>query len=169
MTDQIEKGGRERTPAFCGRRRGVKWIGLTLLMAASACRQGSRKMQDQTLLTLVMYSYLDRLIYDIEFNNTGLGLANKFGGTGIITDVRIPFGIQKLEWTLGGAKGMPGNGERVAVRNSIVISPAIIPQDANYIGLHLYPDNTAEVAFNEFIPERTPRGEKILADMRKTS
>ena len=55
------------------------------------------------------------------------------------------------------------NGELVEGKNKIVISPEQIPAETRYIGLHLYPDHTAEVTFAESIPERTQRGEKILS------
>ena len=120
-------------------------------------------MQKETVLNVEMYSYLDRPIHDISFNGTGLGVMNSYGGTGTITGVRIPFGVQALKWTLGGPKGKARNGERMQARNTLVISPAEIPAGTRYIGLHLYPDDTAEITFAEFIPERTPRGEKIIA------
>lgn len=110
-----------------------------------------------------MYSYMDRVITDIIFNGTDLGVANKYGGTGIITGVRIPFGTQTLRWTLGGPKGTARNGEDVKMKNKLVISPKQIPPGTRYVGLHLYPDDTAEVTFAESIPEGTPRGEKILS------
>ena len=120
-------------------------------------------MQKETVLALVMYSYVGRPIHDIIFNGTGLGVANSYGGTGIITAVRIPFGAQALKWTLGGPEGMARNGEKIRTKNELVISPEQIPPGTRYIGLHLYPDDTAQVTFAEFIPEKTARGEKILA------
>lgn len=143
------------------RRVAMQLIGLGLMMPITACGPGERK---QTGLNVVMYSYVDRVITDIIFNGTDLGVANRYGGTGSILGVRIPFGMQTLTWTLGGPKGTPRNGERVKMRNDIVISPEQIPPGTRYLGLHLYPDDTAEVTFAEFIPERTARGEKILLE-----
>ena len=120
-------------------------------------------MRKETVLNVVMYSHLDRPIHDIIFNSTGLGVANKYGGTGTITGVRIPFGVQSLTWGLGGPEGMARNGEQVKMKNEIVISPEQIPPGTRYIGLHLYPDDTAEITFAEFIPERTARGKKLLS------
>ena len=139
-------------------------IGFGLMMPLAACGQG--KVQKETVLNVEMYSYLDRVITDIIFNGTDLGVMNSYGGTGTITGVRIPFGIQTLKWTLGGPKGMSRNGELVKMKNKIVISSEQIPPGTRYIGLHLYPDDTAEVTFAEFIPERTARGEKILSALK---
>ena len=121
-------------------------------------------MPQEAVLNVVMYSNLDRPIHDIIFNGSDLGVATKFGGTGTITGVRSPFGHQTLTWTLGGPEGMARNGEIAKVKNKLAISPEQIPSGTRYIGLHLYLDDTAEVTFAEFIPERTARGEKILSE-----
>lgn len=148
------------------RRIAMTLIGLGWMMPLTACGQGERKMQKEAVLNVEMYSYLNRPIYDIIFNATDLGVMNSYGGTGTITGVRIPFGIQKLKWNLDGPKGMARNGELVQVKNKLVISPEQIPPGTRYIGLHLYPDDTVEVTFAEFIPERTPRGEEILSALK---
>lgn len=123
-------------------------------------------MQKETVLNVEVYSYLDRPIYDIIFNGTDLGVMNSYGGTGTITGVRIPFGIQTLRWNLDGPKGTARNGELVKVKNNITIFPEKIPPRTRYVGLHLYPDDTAEVTFAEFVPDRTPRGEKIISESK---
>ena len=71
------------------------------------------------MLNVVMYSYVDRAIFNIIFTGTGLGIANKYGGTGIIAGVRIPYGVQTMEWTLDAPEGMAPNGERVKLKNKI--------------------------------------------------
>ena len=146
------------------RRGAMSLIAFGLMMPLTACGQGNRRVPQEAVLNVVMYSNLDRPIHDIIFNGSDLGVANKFGGTGTITGVRIPFGQQTLTWTLGGPEGMARNGEIAKVKNKLAISPEQIPSGTRYIGLHLYPDDTAEVTFAEFIPERTARGEKILSE-----
>lgn len=135
---------------------------LGLLAPLAACSRESREPMQEVVLNVVLYSYLDRVITDIIFNGTDLGVANKYGGTGTVTGVRIPLGMQTLKWTLGGPKGTPRNGEQVQMKNKLVLSAAQIPQGTRYVGLHLYPDGTAEVTFAEYIPDRTVRGEEIL-------
>jgi hypothetical protein len=139
----------------------MRLIGLGLMMPLAACGQGEKRMQKETVLNVVMYSYMDRVITDIIFNGTDLGVMNRYGTTGTITGVRIPFGVQTLKWTLDGPEGTPRNGEQVKVKNNVVISPEQISPDTRYIGLHLYPDDTVEVTFAEFIPGSTPRGKEI--------
>lgn len=153
-------------PSLFGRRMAMRLIGLGWMMPLTACGQGERKVQKEIVLNVVMYSYVDRVITDIIFNGTDLGVANKYGGTGTMTGVRIPFGIQTLRWNLDGPEGMARNGELVEMKNKIVISAEQIPPGTRYVGLHLYRDDTAEVTFAEFIPERTPRGEKIISALR---
>lgn len=123
-------------------------------------------MNKEAVLALVLYSYLNRPIHDIMFSGTHVGVANAYGGTGIITSVRIPYGRQTLTWIIGGPEGMERNGEHIRIKNDILISSEQIPAGTRYIGIHLYPDETAEISFADFIPERTIRGEKIIA-MRK--
>lgn len=143
------------------RRAALKMIGVAGMSPLAACGQGTASTGIR--LNVVMCSNLDRPIYDIIFNGTDLGVANKFGGTGIVTGVRIPFGIQTLKWNLDGPKGTPRNGELVNVKNKIVVSPEQISAATRYVGLHLYPDDTAELTFSESIPDTTKRGDKILS------
>lgn len=48
------------------------------------------------------------------------------------------------------------------IKNTLVITPEQIPLRMQYLGLHLYPDDTAEASFAESLPERTARGRKIM-------
>lgn len=69
-------------------------------------------MQNYTVLDVEMFSYIDRAIGDIVFNGMDLGVMNKYGGTGLITGVCIPFGVQTLTWMLDGPKGTPQMARR---------------------------------------------------------
>lgn len=68
-------------------------------------------MRNYIALDVEMFSYVDRAIHDIMFDGTDLGVMNRYGGTGTITGVRIPYGVQSLTWVLGGPEGTPRNGE----------------------------------------------------------
>ena len=152
-------------PILFPRRVFVKIFALGMVMPMSACSQGAN-MKKEIVLNVEMYSYLDRPIHDIIFNGTDLGVMNSFGGTGTITSVRIPFGVQALKWTLGGPKGKAGNGTQVESKNKLTIMPEQIPQGTRYIGLHIYPDYTTEATFSDMIPDRTERGEKIISESK---
>lgn len=145
------------------RRRALVLFGLAAMTSLAACARDDEKSHNATILDVEMFSNLDRPISDIMFNDTDLGVMNKYGGTGLITGVRIPFGVQTLTWMLGGPPGMPRNGEHVAIKNKLVISPDQIPQGTRYLGLHLYPDDTAEITLSASMPERTARGKAIKA------
>ncbi|WP_157201732.1 hypothetical protein [Massilia sp. Root335] len=140
------------------RRAAFGLLGFGLLMPLAACGQGGKKVGSYIVLDVEMFSYVDRAIHDIMFNGTDLGVMNRYGGTGTITGVRIPYGVQTLTWVLGGPKGTPRNGEHMKIKNKLIISPEQIPAGTGYLGLHLYPDDTAEVAFSESMPERSARG-----------
>ncbi len=80
----------------------------------------------------------------------------------MITGIRVPFGKQALTWRLDGPPGMAGNGETVAMKNSINLVEEEIPADAHYLAVNIYPDNTVEFVFDRYIPDRTPRGDQII-------
>ncbi|MDO8032783.1 hypothetical protein O3297_05125 [Janthinobacterium sp. SUN128] len=154
----------EQEATKSGRRLALGLMACGLLLPLAACGQ---RVQKETALNVEVFSYVDRVITDISFNGTGLGVMNRYGGTGTITDVYIPFGIQALKWTLGGPKGTPRNGERMTPKNQLVISLEQIPPGTRYLGIHLYPDDTVELTFADSVPERTALGEKILAARKK--
>ncbi|MBT2791055.1 hypothetical protein [Paraburkholderia strydomiana] len=119
-------------------------------------------MKDDIVLSVVLYSYLDRPIFDVMLNGSGIGGANAYGGNGMITGIRVPFGKQGLTWRLGGPRGMVRNGETVAMKNSINLVAEQIPADAHYLAVNIYPDDTVEFVFDRYIPDRTPRGDQII-------
>ena len=123
-------------------------------------------MKERVVLHLVTYNYLDRPIHDVFLNKVDIGGGNAFGGSGIITGVTIPLGPQTLTWELGGPRGMARNGETVAVKNALILTADQIPPDARYIGVHIYPDDTAEFTFSEHFPDTTPRGDELIAKGR---
>ncbi len=109
---------------------------------------------------VVMLSYYERPIFDVQLNGIEIGAgANppQRGNGGLMTGVPIQLGAQKITWRLDGPKGMPGNGDTVTAAN--------IPDfkdpgpDYSYLGVHVYPDNTVELVPEKFWPERTAKGE----------
>jgi hypothetical protein len=146
-----------------GRRHALGLLGIGFFVSITACGRDERSRRSYIELDVEMFSYIDRVITDIIFNDTDLGVMNRYGGTGLITGVRIPFGEQALTWTLGGPEGTPRNGEQVKIKNTLVIAPEQIPRGAHYLGLHLYPDDTAEAIFSEEMPEESERGRQIMA------
>ena len=153
---------------FTGRRKILKkLIGLSLLHPLVACEKGELFMKKEIVLSVVLYSYLARPIFDIYLNRIDLGVANSYGGTGIVSGVTIPIGPQTLTWRLGGPEGMARNGEIDSIKNSLMLTHEQIQVDTRYLGVHIYPDNTAELSFSEHIPDTTPRGDDILDKVKK--
>lgn len=141
-------------------------LGLGMLAPMIACGSGRKNVKNEVFLNVVAHSYIDRPIIDIHFNGEDLGVSSPFGGTGTITGVRVPFGVQKLTWRLDGPKGTPRNGETVTAKNQLIVREQDITPDTRYIGLHLYQDETAEITFAQYIPELSARGEEIMRKKR---
>ena len=148
-----------------GRRKMLGLLALGLAVPLAACSQGSKKMKDYAVLNVEAFSFVDRVLTTIMFNGQDLGVMNKFGRTGLITGVRIPYGAQSLSFELDGPEGMPRNGETVTVKNTMVVHE--IPKGTEYVGLNIYPDFTAELTFSSEWPEISARGEQIRAERRK--
>jgi hypothetical protein len=148
------------------RRFLIGLMGAALLSPLIACGKGRNIMQKEIDLSVVLWSYVDRTITEITFNGTGLGLSGAYGGTGIITGVRIPFGAQNLSWKLDGPEGMARNGETVHMKNKIAFNASDVPPGTRYLGIHVYPDETAEMAFSQAYPGVSARGEKIRRERK---
>lgn len=142
--------------------------GVVLLYPFVASCKGRSSMNNGMILNVVLFNNLNRPIFEVLLNGSDIGAANAYGGGGgIATGERIPFGRQTLTWRLGGPEGTPHNGETVTVKNSLAISEVEVPPKTRYLGVHIYPDNTAELTFSQYIPERTSRGERIIAEANK--
>jgi hypothetical protein len=48
------------------------------------------------------------------------------------------------------------------MKNVLVVTESDIPKDAAYLGIYIYPDNTVEYQFSEYLPRNTERGATIL-------
>lgn len=124
-------------------------------------------MRSQFEIDVVLYSFLDRHIFNISLNDETLGVASKYGSTSVVTGVTVPLGEQKLSWRLDGPEGMARNGETVNMKNKVVLKVEDIPAKARYMGVYIYPDETVEFTFAEYMPRNTPRGEAIFEEMKK--
>jgi hypothetical protein len=164
MTNYKKAGASDPTPDPdnpIARRLFIGLLGVKLLFPFSASGKGGNTEQKQIELSVVLWTYLDRTITEIDLNGTDLGVAGAYGGTGIITDVSIPFGEQKLTWKLGGPEGMARNGAHCKNKNKIMINASDVPPGTRYLGIHVYPDHTAEITFSAAYPRVSERGGKI--------
>ena len=81
-----------------------------------------------------------------------------------MTGVTVPLGRQTLSWRLGGPEGMPGNGDTVTVANVLTLTADQVSRDDCYLGVHIYFDNTAELTLSQYLPEMTPKGERMYKE-----
>ena len=131
-------------------------MGLGLLYPLVACEKGKLFMNKNIVLSVTLYNFFDYTMYDIYLNRIDLGVAAEYGSTGIVTGVNIPFGVQTLTWRHA------ASGETYAIKNSLEILLEQIQTNTRYLGVHIYPDFTAEFTFSEHLPDTTPRGDDIL-------
>lgn len=135
--------------------------GISLLYPLVACGKGNLFMSKEITLDVVLFNYQNIAIFDVLLNGGDIGVANVYGGGGIMTGVAIPFGPQTLTWRDG------ASGKTFSVKNSLSLTKDQISPNAGYLGVHIYPDNTAELTISQYIPETTLRGKKILDEVKK--
>lgn len=145
-----------------GRRRALGIMFGSIFSGASAAKGMN------ITLDVVLFSYLSRPIIDVYLNNTELGLAGPYpySGNGTITNVDLKIGRQEVRWRLDGPKGTPGNGDRIAAANVVMLDA--VPSDARYLGVHIYPDYTVELVCSRHFPELSERGEAFDLEWQKT-
>jgi hypothetical protein len=155
MTNNANHGVRRR--AFCN---GA--LGLFLLPAFNAC-----EAKPMITLDVVLFSYLDRPIFDVLVGNRNIGVAGPFphSGRGTMSGMQFTLGSQKVTWTLDGPEGMARNGEVVTAKNQPELKN--IPPGARYLAVHIYPDDTVEFLFSEHFPGLSQQGEKSIADRKQ--
>jgi hypothetical protein len=149
---------------------------LSLLYPLAACGEGTNKgslfMSKKVVVNVVVFNYLNRPIFDVYLNGAMIGgsasLPNSpYGQFGTVGGVTVPLGPQTLTWRLDGPKGTPRNGETDSAKNSLVITPEQIPSDVHSLGVHIYPDNTAELIFSQDVLEQSKRGLGYAKEFQK--
>jgi hypothetical protein len=146
-------------------RRTVCTAGLGLLLL-SACEAKPMTVY----LNISLISYLDRPIFDVFMNGVDFGVAPPqgfYGSNAIMLGQPITLGSQKVTWRLGGPEGMPRNGETVTAKNTPDLT--VIPPGVKWLALHVYDDDTVELAFSKGSPDEleTARGKKIIEAWEK--
>ncbi len=112
-------------------------------------------------LDVVLFSYLDRPIFDVYLNRTDIGVAGPwpYSGRGTMSGVSIPLGSQKISWRLGGPEGMARNGETVLARNTPELQD--VPSKVTFLGVHIYADDVVELVLSEHFPDVSTRGHEF--------
>lgn len=119
-------------------------------------------------LDVVLFSYLDRPIFDVFLNRTDIGVAGPwpYSGRGSMSGVQLPLGLQKLTWRLGGPEGMVRNGETVTATNTPTLKD--VPRDAAFLGVHIYADDAVELIPSRDFPDLSARGAMFDAKWKQS-
>lgn len=112
----------------------------------------------KVVLSVVLFNYLDRPIFDVFVDGKmGFGSdAFPATGGGIVTGVGFELGPKKVSWRLDGPAETPRNGETVFNKNPLRLD-AVVPK-AKYLGVHIYPDDTVELITSVGLHRATERG-----------
>jgi hypothetical protein len=145
---------------FVPSRRTICCVGLGAFFI-SACEAKPVK----TRINISFFSYVNRPIFDVYMNGTDFGMAPAqgfYGSNSVMVAQVITLGPQKVTWRLDGPKGMARNGETVTAKNTPEIKE--IPPGVKWLALHIYEDDTVEIAFSKGSPDElsTARGKKII-------
>jgi hypothetical protein len=150
---------------FCLAIAGIVGLPLTACSSDSLSDESPSMNKDKRevlYFDVNLYSYLERPIHDVYLNGRFIGDAAgqpHRGAGGVITGVPVPLGSQVVTWKLDGPEGMPGNGDQVIAANQPILERP--DPKLTYLGVHIYPDNTVELAPEQFWPEKTERGMEI--------
>lgn len=115
-------------------------------------------------LNISMVSYLGRPIFDVFMNGTDFGEAPPqgfYGTNAIMLNQAITLGAQKIMWRWA------DSGETVTAKNVPVLNE--IPPGVKWLALHIYDDETVELALSKGSPDEleTARGKKIIEAWEK--
>ncbi|MFS2002989.1 hypothetical protein ACEN9F_05105 [Duganella sp. CT11-25] len=147
--------------ALSSRRRVVCAAGLMFFLLP-ACKAKSMTI----LAEAVLFSYLDRPIFDVIVGATDLGVSGVYPNTGggTMSGARFSSGAQSVRWTLDGPSGALRNGEVVQAKNRPELAPAL--HGEQYLSVHIYPDDTVELIYSKNYPQFSPRGLKFVESRR---
>ena len=129
----------------------------------AACNDGGNGMglfaKKEVVLSVVLFNYHNRTIFDVLLNGGDIGLAGPWGGGGgVMTGVTVPLGKQTLSWRWA------DTGDTVTVANVLTLTADQVSSDDRYLGVHIYFDNTAELTLSQYLPEITPKGERMYKE-----
>ena len=140
----------------------IKRRGVLLAAAGFLLCKASEAKDMRVVLDLVVFSYLDRPIFEVNVDGRGEESSGAHPRTGksTTTGVELKLGLKKVTWRLGGPKGMPRNGDVVQNKNPLELNE-IVP-GAQFLSVHIYPDDTVELMTTIHFPHASPRGEKEI-------
>ena len=131
------------------------------LFFISACEAKSMKI----VLNIVVFSYWNRPIFEVNIDGKGdeASAAYPNTGNGVTAGVSLALGPKKVTWRLGGPEGLPRNGDTLVNKNRLELVD-VVP-GAQYLGIHIYPDETVELSTSVGRPEPSANGlSKVAKD-----
>lgn len=149
---------------------GPKLPGRRTLLAAAcgllllpSCEAKTMK----AVLNVVLFSYLDRPIFDAFIDGKAGQSSGVYPYTGgaTITNVALELGPKKVSWRLGGPAGMARNGETVVNKNPLALNSVVA--GAKYLAIHIYPDDTVELITSVHFPEVSARGQTEITRLEQ--
>jgi len=146
------------------RRRTLLQLGAVGLICPVVTQaSGFFSVKKEIVVDILVFNYLNRPIFDVYLNGAMVGasasLSNSpYGQFGTVAGVTVRNGPQRLTWRLDGPEGTPHNGDTVVANNSIDVLVADLSKYTETLGVHIYPDYTAELIFSNEMPHQSPRG-----------
>ncbi len=143
-----------------GRRRLFQLGLLMFSLAATGCDG----RPSHGTFEVVLYSYLDRPIFDVTLSGFDIGVAGAwagdFAGGGSMSGVSVKFGPHKVSWRFA------DSGKTVRSTNEPVLTPP--PHTHRFLCVHVYPDQTAELITSAHFPDKTERGIAMGEALRRS-
>lgn len=151
--------------AGAGDQSRIRYLSDEVGTTQSACEKSSMNVT----LNVVLFSYLDRPIFDVRIDGAVGETSDAYPNTGkgVIAGVEFTLGPKKVTWKLDGPRGAPRVGDTVVNKNPLELRD-IIP-DASYLGVHIYPDETVEFTISVMRPEFTANGIRQAAEAGHTN
>ena len=143
--------------------RRVFVTALGSLFFINACEAKSMKV----VLNVVVFSYWDRPIFEVNIDGKGDEASGAYPNTGkgVTGGVPLTLGPKKVTWRLGGPEGLPRNGDTLVNKNNLELVD-ILP-GAQYMGIHIYPDETVELSTSVGRPGPSAKGLNVVAKGEK--
>ncbi|MGZ8884795.1 MAG: hypothetical protein ACXW0U_07795 [Halobacteriota archaeon] len=115
-------------------------------------------------LSVSLFNYLDRPIFDVMLNGIDLmGAPSRgfYGANSIMAMQPVTLWPQIVTWRLDGPAGTPRNGEVVLAKNIPFLDN--FEKNVKWLGLHVFDDDTVEIALSRGSPGelQTSRGQQI--------
>lgn len=112
----------------------------------------------KVVLNIMVFNYWDRPIFEVNIDGKGdeASAAYPNTGNGVTGGVPLVLGPKKVTWRLGGPEGLARNGDTIANKNRLELVD-LVP-GAQYLGIHIYPDETVELSTSVGRPQPSERG-----------